>query len=218
MCNMGFDAKLRMNLIAEQVGGYDKLREDMRVGGFMEWQTASFYPIIAWFPKHMKSPDVLGIAVRNGYSFTILYGRTITPYDGINEWYGYVSLYDTYDSITEALLDHHKAVIATEVDFAEHKLGKSWESVLQEVIDGVRPTKFNINDDDFLVESLDALNFTDAGSWMSEHESFRVLFDALKTLGLSDNLSSSMFEGSRKEYIIEMSDATFDEDFQSEWA
>ena len=206
-----------MDEIAEQIGGYDKLREEMKMAGYKDWKTAEFYPIVAWFPDYMDDADVVGIAVRNGYSFTILYGRTNTPHDKVNSWYEYVSLHDNYESITEALLDHHKAIIATEVDYAEIDNGITWKDIVQSVIDGVKPTKYDINDDDFLINSIDSLNFTEAESWLSEHESFKVLFNALKNLGVGE-LNTSGISSQEESAIINISEDSFDDEFQNEWA
>ena len=216
---MKFDARAKMDEIAQQIGGYPQLRMEMRNAGFMEWNTAKFYPVVAWFPEYMDEPDVVGIAIRHGYSFSILYGRTITPHEKVNKWFDYVSLHDNYNSITEALLDHHKAIIATEIDFAEIDNGKTWTDLVQEVIDGIRPTKYDINDDDFLIDSIDVINFSDAETWLSEHESFRVLFNALKNLGVGD-INSSSFESSKSEEkdLVLFSGDKFDEEFQNEWA
>ena len=214
---MKLNARAKMDEIAEQIGGYDKLREEMKMSGYMDWKNAQFYPIIAWFPDYMDDADVVGIAVRNGYSFTILYGRTITPHDKVNSWYEYVSLHDNYESITEALLDHHKAIIATEVDYAEIDNGITWKDIVQSVIDGVKPTKYDINDDDFLINSIDSLNFTEAESWLSEHESFKVLFNALKNLGVGE-LNTSGISSQEESAIINISEDSFDDEFQNEWA
>jgi len=213
---MKLNARAKMDEIAKQIGGYDKLREEMKMAGYMDWKTAQFYPIIAWFPDYMDNADVVGIAVRNGYSFTILYGRTITPHDKVNSWYEYVSLHDNYESITEALLDHHKAIIATEIDYAENDLGRSWEEIIQGVIDGVRATKYDINDDDFLINSIDSINFSETESWLSEHESFRVLFNALKNLGIGESNPSGISSQQDSE-VINISEDYFDEDFQNKW-
>lgn len=214
---MKLNARAKMDEIAKQIGGYDKLREEMKMAGYMDWKTAQFYPIIAWFPNYMDNADVVGIAVRNGYSFTILYGRTITPHDKVNSWYEYVSLHDNYESITEALLDHHKAIIATEVDYAEIDKGITWKEIVQAVIDGVKPTKYDINDDDFLINSIDSLNFTEAESWLSEHESFKVLFNALKNLGVGE-INTSGIRFHQESENINISEDSFDEEFQNEWA
>ena len=95
-------------------------------------------------------------------------------------------------------------------------------SILQyhrEVIDDIRPTKYDINDDDFLIDSIDVINFSDAETWLSEHESFRVLFNALKNLGVGD-INSSSFENSKSEEkdLVLFSGDKFDEEFQNEWA
>tara|TARA_R110001632_G_scaffold172535_2_gene291903 strand:- start:18 stop:713 length:696 start_codon:yes stop_codon:yes gene_type:complete len=215
---MGLDARQKLNAIADEVGGFEELREKLRLSGILDWETAEFYPIISWFPDYMDEPDVIGIAVRNGYSFFILYGRTNTPHDRVNSWYDYVSMYDEYESITEALLDHHKAIIATEVDYADNRSGKSWTAIVQEVIDGIRPTKFDINDDDFLLNSIDSINFSDTEHWLSEHESFRVLFNALKNLGLDLNTNTTGMPIDTEEITIEMSEDYFDDDFRDKWA
>ena len=107
---MKLNVRAKMDEIAEQIGGYEQLREEMKMAGYMDWKTAQFYPIVAWFPDYMDYADVVGIAVRNGYSFKILYGRTITPHDKVNSWYDYVSLHDNYESITQLRLIVQKTI------------------------------------------------------------------------------------------------------------
>ncbi len=154
---MGLNANQRMSEILRPLGGEEGLRKKLRTHGYSNWNTISFYPIIGYFPKYMDSCDVVGVAVRSNYSFKIVYGCITTDYQGVNEWYSYVSLHDDYNSLTEALLDHHKAMIATEVDMQDAKL-RSWESILEEVHDGVRRTKYDVDDDDFLL--TDSMNIT----------------------------------------------------------
>ena len=81
----------------------------------------------------------------------------------------------------------------------------------------MRATKYDINDDDFLINSIDSINFSETESWLSEHESFRVLFNALKNLGIGEVNTSSA--GSQQDSeVINISEDYFDEDFQNEWA
>ncbi len=211
---MEFDARERMDEIAEDMGGEPLLREQMRMAGYRDWETAMFYPVIAWFPQYMNEPDVLGIAVRNGFSFNVLFGCVNTPHQELNEWYSYVSLHDNYESVTEALLDHHKAFIATEVDMAD-AYASSWRELGEEVIAGIRPTKFNINDDDFLQDSF---IFDIPAIEQSSLDLFQTLMDSLRNLGIGSEISIHGFTNSPDvEEIIVSQSSDFSEEFKDEW-
>ena len=43
---MGLDARQKLNAIADEVGGFEELREKLRLSGILDWETAEFYPII----------------------------------------------------------------------------------------------------------------------------------------------------------------------------
>jgi hypothetical protein len=213
---MEFDAKERLDEIAEEMGGESILREQMRLAGYRNWSSATLYPVVAWFPQYMDEPDVVGIAVRNGFSFNLVYGCRKTPNDGLNEWYAYVSLHDNYESLTEALLDHHKALIATEVDMAD-AFESTWLEIGEEVIAGLRPTKYNVDDDDFLMmeEYVYDVPLSDTHSL----DMFKSLIETLKKLGVGGEYTNTLSESHIGEGDIMISQhSEFSDSFKDEWA
>lgn len=218
--NMGLNAHERMQEIAQDIGGLEALRFKLKSYGFKEWETLTFYPVVAYFPRYMDAPDVLGIAIRNGFSFKIVFGCIISNHDALNDWFRYVCLHDNYDHMTEALLDHHKALIATEVDLSDaERIG--WESVIQEVIDGIRPTKFDVDDDDFLID--DEVNITFGVSPnRSDSPDIIGILDALKEFTTKNPKRFIRFVEQAPDmmtYTIEVKeDADFEDSFKEEWA
>lgn len=218
--DMGLNALKRMREIAKTVGGLEALRMKMKQFGYEDWDTLTFYPIVAYFPRYMVQPDVLGIAIRNGFSFKVIFGCITTDYQELNEWFRYVCLHDNYDHMTEALLDHHKAMIATEVDWADAEL-MGWDMVLQEVIDGIRPTKFDVDDDDFLVE--DEVNITFGVSPnRSDSPDIIGILDALREFTSKNPKRFIRFVEQAPDvltYTIDVEeDADFDDSFKENWA
>jgi len=213
---MEFNARERLSEIAEEIGGESVLREQMRDSGYKNWSTATFYPVVAWFPQYMTEPDILGIAVRDGFSFKVLYGCLTTPHEGIDEWFKYVSLHDEYVSITEALLDHHKAFIATESDMEDVE-ESSWAEMGEEVIQGLRPTKFDVHDDDFLIQGEYVFNFPLGDN--STLDALKTLLDSIKELGIGQGLSTNEFSryGGESEIVASTSEE-YSEDFKNDWA
>lgn len=218
--NMGLNANERMEDILRPVGGEKGLRLRLMEYGYSDWNEIKFYPVVAYFPKHMDSSDVVGVAVRKGYSFKLIYGCIQTDFEGVNEWYRYVSLHDDYNSLTEALLDHNKALIATEVDFKDSK-NMTWEEILEEVHDGVRRTKYDVDDDDFL--SSENMNITFGVSPDFTDSSDIVSFlDALKDFTtMNPKRFVKFIEQQEVEKVAEIKfveDLDWTDEFVNEWA
>ena len=214
---MGMNISDRMEKIAQSAGGLIGLRLELKRLGYQNWDSLELYPVVAFFPKYMADPDVLGIAIRNGYSFRIILGRVKSDYQGLNDWFKYVSLHDTYNSLTEALLDHHKALIATEVDMADAVL-IGWEKIVEEVIDGIRPTKYDVDDDDFLIAD-EVMNITfGLPSNLSDSSDIISILDALRDLTSKNPKKLIRFienEDELSEVIYESDE--FSDDFKSKW-
>jgi len=216
---MGLDAEERLAEITTELGGVDVLRGQMRDIGYGDWETARFYPIVAWFPPYMDAPDVLGIAIRDGFSFNILFGCLQTPHDRLNDWYAYVSLHSDYKSVTEALLDHHKALIATEGDMKD-ATSLSWKYVVEEVIDGLRPTKFNVNDDDFLLINRGIISFSSESNVSEFNEHLSNLLNALQDIDFDISLRNIIpLENTHNKDSseVDITQEGFSEDFKSDW-
>jgi hypothetical protein len=217
---MGLNADQRMKDILRPVGGVKGLRLKLMEHGYSDWRDAKFYPVVAYFPKYMDSSDVVGVAVRRGYSFKIVYGCVMTDFEGVNDWFKYVSLHDDYNSLTEALLDHNKALIATEVDYKD-SLTMSWEEILEEVHDGVRRTKYDVDDDDFLHSETMNITFGVSPDF-SDSSDIVSFLDALKDFTtMNPNRFVKFIEQQEVEKVAEIKfveDLDWSDEFLSEWA
>jgi hypothetical protein len=122
--------------------------------------------------------------------------------------------------LTEALLDHNKALIATEVDFKDSK-NMTWEEILEEVHDGVRRTKYDVDDDDFL--SSENMNITFGVSPDFTDSSDIVSFlDALKDFTtMNPKRFVKFIEQQEVEKVAEIKfveDLDWTDEFVNEWA
>ena len=170
--------------------------------GVVNWEKLPINPIVAYSPTHMENAIVIGLAYRHNGKFHIIHSEYEFPkYEKFNEWIEYLMEMDeSYDMPAEAVLDHHRAIVATEMDIDDaHMI--SWEEIIKEVIDGERPTRF----------SEEAQN----PIYDSEYDMAEVLFDAL--FGLKQFIEMIIDD---EEIVLEaeITDADdFDEGWKQDW-
>ena len=105
-----------------------------------------------------------------------------------------------YDTEAEALLDHHRALIAIKRDIKEaNKIG--WEALLSEVIYGLRATRYDYKKDKKLSPP--------------HNEMIDTLFDAMFGLHDFDEVMQSYYQNV---HPINSNEKDFPEQWQSKWA
>jgi len=124
-------------------GGEDLLRYLLKDDGMINWETIPLHPIIAYSPSHMDTAILIGIAYWDGIQFNILHSEyEFEDHLIFDNWVKYLmEMGNNYENEAEALLDHHRAIIAIKRDIQEaNKIG--WESLISEVIYGIRSTRY----------------------------------------------------------------------------
>mgnify|MGYP003645060623 CR=1 FL=1 len=131
------EVKVELNKFLDSCGGEDLIRWLLKDDGYRNWQSMSLMPIVAWSPPHMAEPLVVGVAVKGELDEepNILVSTQEFPKNKeFNSWVQYLMERGEYVEPAEALLDHNRALIASEVDIMDAEM-IGWKVVLQEVID-----------------------------------------------------------------------------------
>lgn len=131
------EVKKELNKFLDSCGGEDLIRWLLKDDGYVNWQSMSLMPIVAWSPPHMKEPLIVGVAVKGYPEDTpeILVSAQEFPKNAsFDKWVRYLMERGEYEEPAEALLDHNRAIIASEVDIMDAEM-IGWKVVLQEVID-----------------------------------------------------------------------------------
>ncbi len=197
------DYKVEMEKIMDACGGEDLLRYLIKEDGVINWDSITINPIVAYSPRHMDRAIMVGCAYRHGNSFHILHSAyDFTEHPKFERWVNYLMEMDeTYEMPAEALLDHNRAIIATEMDIDDAQM-TSWEDIVKEVIDGERPNRYDSTSSSPLFDS--------------EHDMADVLFDAL--FGLK-NFIELITQETDVTLEVETSDIEdFNMDWQEEWS
>ena len=105
----------------ENCGGEDLLRYLLKEDGMINWETISLYPIVAYSPPHMDEAILIGIAYWDGVHFNILHSEyEFEDHPIFDNWVKYLmEMGINYKNEAEALLDHHRAIIAIKRDIKE---------------------------------------------------------------------------------------------------
>ena len=141
----------------ESVGGEDLLRWLMRDEGMVNWDVAPLYPIVAYEPKYLTKPIVIGVATKTFDRWDIMAQEW--DFEHLHDFQKYVDYLmemGGYESPLEALLDHNRAIILNEIDLLDAK-ERGLIILMTEVVNGVRIDEFqNQNESlNFEVEGLE---------------------------------------------------------------
>ena len=197
------DIKKEMVKVMDSCGGEDLLRYLMKDDGVINWDKLPINPIVAYSPVHLDKAIIIGLAYRHNGKFHIIHSEyEFLNHGKFNEWVEYLMEMDErYENPSQAVLDHRRAIIATEMDIDDAEIC-SWEEIIREVIDGNRPTRYG--------------DKSYSSAFDSEYDMADVLFDAL--FGLQQFIEMIMVDDSVElEAEIEDSD-DFDEEWKNEWA
>ena len=183
-------------------GGEDLLRYLLKEDGMINWETISLHPIIAYSPSHMDEAILIGIAYWDGVQFNILHSEyEFEDHLIFDNWVKYLmEMGNNYENEAEALLDHHRAIIAIKRDIQEaNKIG--WKSLISEVIYGIRPTRYEK---------------TNKITLHSHHnEMVDVLFEAMFNI---ENFNEVIQSNYQKLTPPDISEDEFSEGWQLDWA
>ena len=188
--------------VMESCGGEDLIRYLIKDDGVMNWEVCRISPIVAYSPQHMESPIIIGVAYWHNNEYKIIFSEFEFPQcPQFQEWVDYLmEMEETYENVSEAVLDHHRAIIATEMDILDAELD-SWEDVIWEVINNERPNRYN---EEFEHDSI----------FDSEYDMLDSFFEAVFGVNQFLEIVASIFEG------ITTNDESkdFNSDWQEEWA
>lgn len=188
-----------MKLFMDNCGGEDLIRYLIKEDGILNWQSIELNPIITYSPKHMENAKIAGIAYWNGINYNIIVSEQDFNNSSFEEWVNYLMEMGEYDSISHALLDHHKAIIVSSKEMAESE-EKTWEEIVSEVIYGTRSNNFEeLVEQDTIIKEIDMLS---------------KIFDALLSSGGSSVVSDYNSSKQKKHHRT----PTFDPAWQKKWA
>ena len=183
-------------------GGEDLLRYLIKEDGYNNWKTVKLLPIVAYSPSHLDNAIVCGIAYWNGIGYNILHSEFEYESEIFQDWVDYLMEMGEYQTTSEALLDHHRAIIANDIVIKQAE-NTSWEEVISQVIYGTLSNNF-----------YKATNTTNLSP---QFDFLNSLMDAL--FDIDKNITNERKNYYKKmQFVPVKKKSGFSKDFQDEWA